>query len=309
MCATIFLPMPLRRRTKLALPFLVALFAAGVMMPAGCSGTVTGSGADPSANEGGPTGPNSDSSSGDPARDSSLPRIDSSLPDAPPGAWSPTKLPSLALWLDGSVGVTAGVGNKVSKWADQSGNGNDATQQNVALQPLLSPGINGRAGLYFDKNGSPVALNVPAPKNAPMTGDFTVMVVFQAGITGATASDLFKSELATTTSATLSLSPPQLTASVSVAGSGKFAASPQMIYGDGKPHLGGMRKTAAKLEILADGASASVLNPPAGDVGGQFIVGGQLKGNITEVVLATASVDDAALAELTAYLKKKYALP
>jgi len=225
------------------------------------------------------------------------------------GPWTPKKLPSLALWLDGGVGVTSGVGNKVSKWADQSGNGNDATQQSATLQPILNTGaINNRDALYFDATGSPVALNVASPNNASMAGDFTVMVVYKAAIPTTTAGDLFRAEAASTTDALLQVSPPNVMASVTVGGSGKYAQAPQAIFGDGKPHYVGMRRSAAKLEVLADGASASVVSPPAGDVGGKFIIGGQIKGPIAEVVLSTGTVDDTALGLLNAYLKKKYAL-
>ena len=225
------------------------------------------------------------------------------------GPWTPKKLPALALWLDGSVGVTAAVGNKVSKWADQSGNGNDATQQSATLQPILAPGaINNRDGLYFDKTGSPVALNIASPNQASMAGDFTVMVVFKSALLSSTAGDLFRAEASSTTDALLQVAPPDLIASVAVSGSGKAAFAPQAIFGDGKPHFVGMRRSAAKLEVLADGASASVVSPPAGDVGGKFIIGGQIKGPIAEVVLSTGTVDDTALGLLNAYLKKKYAL-
>lgn len=230
--------------------------------------------------------------------------------DVTPGPWTPKKLPALALWLDGSLGVTTASGNKVTKWADQSGNGNDAIQQNTTLQPLLSSNsINNRDCLYFDMTGSPVALNVPSPVNAKMNGDFTVMVVFKTDLPTTSAADLFSSEAASTTNTALEVAPPDLIAHYTVSGSGKAAFAPQAIFNDKKPHVVGMRKSAAKVEILADGASASVTNPPPGDVSGKITIGGQLKGPICEVVLATGTVDQPALDELTAYLKKKYAVP
>jgi hypothetical protein len=153
-----------------------------------------------------------------------------------------------------------------------------------------------------------VALNVASPNNASMAGDFTVMVVYKAGIATTTAGDLFHAEAASTTDALLQVAPPDLIASVAVSGNGKTAFAPQAIFNDGKPHYVGMRRSAAKLEIFADGASASVLSPPAGDIGGKLIIGGQIKGPIAEVVLSTGTVDDTALGLLNAYLKKKYAL-
>src|SRR5581483_5512798 len=48
------------------------------------------------------------------------------------------KIPTsgLQLWLKADAGITSnGNSGKVSYWADQSGNGNDATQSDSALQP------------------------------------------------------------------------------------------------------------------------------------------------------------------------------
>lgn len=61
---------------------------------------------------------------------------------------------NLQLWFNADVGVTVdGSGINVTRWADQSGNGNDATQ--VALNPSLQPdyvptALNGHAVLRFD---------------------------------------------------------------------------------------------------------------------------------------------------------------
>lgn len=243
----------------------------------------------------------------DSGSDSSNPPADAGG-DAPVGPWTPKKLPALAMWLDGSLGVTAGSGSKVSKWADQSGNANDAIQQNATYQPILSGKVNNRDCLYFTQTGTPIELKVPSPQNAKMSGDFTVMLVFQTDLPTTNAADLFRSEATGTTHAELMVSPPDLMASFTVSGNGKVAFAPQAVFNDKKPHVVGMRKSAAKVEILADGASASVLSPPSGDVSGQLTIGSQLKGSICEVVLATGTVDDSALGELTSYLKKKYAL-
>jgi hypothetical protein len=49
--------------------------------------------------------------------------------DVPGGPWSPKSIPGLALWLDDDVGVVADPQNAgwLRHWADQSGNGNDAS--------------------------------------------------------------------------------------------------------------------------------------------------------------------------------------
>ncbi len=226
-----------------------------------------------------------------------------------PGPWTPKNLTGLALWLDGSVGVTAGTDSKVSKWADQSGNGNDATQQNANSQPLLSGKVNNRDCLYYSQTGTPVELSVPSPANASMAGDFTVMLVFLTELASTNASELFRSEASSTTNTSISVSPPTLMASFIASGSGKFAQAPQPIFDDKKAHVVGMRKSATKLEVFADGASASVTNPPVGNPSGKFVIGAQIKGQLCEVVLATATVDQTSVDQLTAYLKARYAVP
>jgi hypothetical protein len=63
----------------------------------------------------------------------------------------PTKLDGCVLWLRSDLGITLN-GSDVSAWADQSGNGNDATQAVAANQPayLAAGGVNGTPGLDFD---------------------------------------------------------------------------------------------------------------------------------------------------------------
>lgn len=65
--------------------------------------------------------------------------------------FSPTTLGGLKTWLRGDQGVTIATG--VSTWADQSGNGNNATQPTAASQPSYSnPYVNSDAihALQFD---------------------------------------------------------------------------------------------------------------------------------------------------------------
>ena len=54
----------------------------------------------------------------------------------------------MALWLKADAGVTIATG--VSRWADQSGNGNDVTQSTGSNQPAFnSNSINGLPGITF----------------------------------------------------------------------------------------------------------------------------------------------------------------
>lgn len=56
----------------------------------------------------------------------------------------------LQLWLSADQGVTTNTDGTVSRWADQSGQGNDALQTNPTQAPLLAPNtLNGKPTLSF----------------------------------------------------------------------------------------------------------------------------------------------------------------
>ncbi len=76
------------------------------------------------------------------------------------GAAVPTE--SLTLWLQGDAGITFN-GDAVSAWADQSGQGHDATQTSVASQPARVITGTGRPALRFD--GANDFLSFAAPIN------------------------------------------------------------------------------------------------------------------------------------------------
>ncbi len=66
------------------------------------------------------------------------------------GVPAPIPTADLQLWLKADAGVTLN-GSKVSKWADQSGNSNDAIEQDGDRQPLLvANGLNGKPTIRFD---------------------------------------------------------------------------------------------------------------------------------------------------------------
>jgi hypothetical protein len=56
---------------------------------------------------------------------------------------------NLALWLNASAGLTLS-GTDVSTWADQSGNGKDATASGTARPTYQSSGINGMPAISFN---------------------------------------------------------------------------------------------------------------------------------------------------------------
>lgn len=72
----------------------------------------------------------------------------------------PTEIDDLALWLRADLGVTI-VSGRVSSWADQSGNGRDATQATAALRPILVANeINGESVIRFASDAATMAYNL-----------------------------------------------------------------------------------------------------------------------------------------------------
>ena len=66
------------------------------------------------------------------------------------GGFSPSDIANLELWLKADAGITFN-GSDVSAWADQSGNGRNATQNTASRQPLfVASVINGLPAVEFD---------------------------------------------------------------------------------------------------------------------------------------------------------------
>jgi len=65
--------------------------------------------------------------------------------------WAPTDIGGCVLWLRSDLGVTKDGVDRVSEWADQSGNANHATQGVDAKKPVYHANqINGHATIRFD---------------------------------------------------------------------------------------------------------------------------------------------------------------
>ena len=78
------------------------------------------------------------------------------------GGFDPSQLPGLKLWLKADAGVTVDGSGNVSSWADQSGNGLDAVQNNSSLRPNYSPAsFNAKPSLYFHGNSFQTLNGVP----------------------------------------------------------------------------------------------------------------------------------------------------
>ena len=82
----------------------------------------------------------------------------------PSGSFSPLQLgATLKLWLRGDLGVT-NVSGKASAWADQSGNGNGASQGTALFRPTITASsINGKQCLTFDKATGTIMTGATSP--------------------------------------------------------------------------------------------------------------------------------------------------
>lgn len=97
--------------------------------------------------------------------------------------WQPTNITGCKLWLKADAGITKDGSDYVSSWADQSGNGNDATQGTGDYQPLWSGNtLNGKPVVVFDGINDYLN-NISFTLNQPMT-IFVVWKCQNLGITG-----------------------------------------------------------------------------------------------------------------------------
>jgi len=68
-----------------------------------------------------------------------------------PPPFVPTDIGGCVLWLRSDLGITKDASDRVSEWADQSGNGLTVSQATDTAKPVFySNQINGHAGIYFD---------------------------------------------------------------------------------------------------------------------------------------------------------------
>lgn len=88
--------------------------------------------------------------------------------------FKPSDLSGLVLWLEADTGVTGS--SPVTKWADQSSGGNDATPASTG--PVLSAGggPNGHAAIVFDGTVNTVLQSTTANFGDPRTGQTIFLV-------------------------------------------------------------------------------------------------------------------------------------
>jgi hypothetical protein len=146
---------------------------AGILALTRCGGTFV---------DGSDGGDARDSAAGDNSTDSpgtDSPGTDSGIDNDSSGVSSVKDVPGLALWLDGTTGITQNA-MRVSGWADRSGNGNHTAQTSALMQPTyLAKGINGQPCIHFDglAQEGQMLVAVDATTLQFGIGDFVVEVV------------------------------------------------------------------------------------------------------------------------------------
>jgi hypothetical protein len=229
--------------------------------------------------------------------DGGSPGTDAGSTDAGKPSFSVANLPGLTLWLDAAKGISL-LGGSVSKWADQSGKGNNATSGSGMVPPtVLASGANGLPAINF--SGAETDMNFPASTLG--TGDFLLEMVADYG-TDVGQNPLFFAG----TNSMFTIAGPSA--------SSKFVVGATLVPGTDSPglHLYGARRTGsgsnATAEIRLNGATHATMTAQGFSqvLGALETMSGQA--NISELVVVTGTTSASDLAALEGYLKTKYGL-
>jgi hypothetical protein len=250
-------------------------------------------------------------------------------------------VPNLVLWLDAAKGVTLTQG-KVSLWADQTVNHNDASQSASARQPsVTAQAINGLPGIHFDAGGDAgivvggQLLTIADSASLEWgTGDFLIEAVLRYDNTPSL-------DPVTSYGVIYNKEPPP-PGSASGGGPALFANSPigpsqsgstafvaavdpsdavlsaATGNNDGKGHLVASARNGTTLEIRVGGASSGTKTIPTVNVDATNTpvrIGAdgdanlaRLDGDIAEIIAVKGTVAASDLNGIEAYLKSKYGL-
>jgi hypothetical protein len=209
------------------------------------------------------------------------------------------------VWLRADVGVT-GDRDNVASWADQSGNGNNATMTNTSRQPSLVPrAINGQPAIHFDGAQS-LLLTTPV---SPQT--FTIFVVGNNNKPG----EDFSMILGPGGNSPNNQLRWEGDCHVLFVGTGNEMSAERVAFGDTRnPHILALRYQGSIMQIYRDGQvvaqrSVSTSGPWTLNQIGAWYSQHFLVGNIAELLIYPAPLSDTALAQTTTYLRIKYLEP
>jgi hypothetical protein len=240
------------------------------------------------------------------------------------------KVPGLALWLAGDSGVSD-AGGLVLRWADQSGNKNDATQVEPVSQPILvDQSINLQPGVRFTSTRATQLVIGDSGSLRWGTNDFLIVVVARysnpetsSDVTGAGC--LFsKSPAFGSGPALFANTPPAGSAKYSGTGLAAFLDGSRTVFSsktglnDATPHAFAVRRSGGTLELRLDGNVVGTSTVTTANVSALFAdvrIGSdsagskwRLDGEIAEIVAVGQALRAGDLTAIEAYLKQKYAL-
>jgi hypothetical protein len=243
-------------------------------------------------------------------------------------------VPGLVLWLDGGRNLDHDGQNRVSKWADQSGNHNDAapaTDQNAPT--YVAQSIHQQPGVHFGVIGTPQLTIAGSPSLNWGTGDFVVEVVVEfknappLGQATPDSTPCFYQKGPSPASGNGTAGVAMLGNSEGGAGaSGRIGQTNGIPRGvrvlsplnNGMPHVIALRRNGDTLELRVDGVAAAtttgvktidVDTDNSASIGS--LLGGQafrVDGDIDEVIAVTGTGATSHLGVVETYLMTKYGL-
>ena len=220
--------------------------------------------------------------------------------------WRPTQLSGCVLWLRADMGITKDGSDRVSAWADQSGNGNNLAQGTGANQPLfVAADSNFQNQPTVRLNGTSnrldnAALNLAQP--------FTVVACARSGTTAAAYRPLFDNISGTGDRYLMRRESVPADNFTCYAGAHLYNADtwPQQT----KRRVAGVFNGASSTNRLNDTASTG--NPGAGAGAGGVRLGGDSTptffwlGEVAEVAVYTRALSTAELNTIFAYFSGRY---
>jgi len=263
--------------------------------------------------------------------------------EAPTDAIAVLPVPSIdgvVLWLDGSRGVTEDNG-RISRWADQSAQHNDAAPPSAGVAPSLGPNlVNGHPAVHFEAARKTVLLVTDAASLHFGTGDLTIEAVvgYRNKSKGGTPVDhldgwgyVFDKMVGNRLGVGLmgnwpvsETDPIGSQFGCETTEQGGSLLSKAKGYNDGVARLWAMRRAGTTVELRRAGAvdNSGKWNPPVNvdamgtppvSIGarlyqGQTSASFPLDGDVAEIVVVKGTIAEAQLASLESYLSTKYAL-
>jgi hypothetical protein len=237
-------------------------------------------------------------------------------------------VPGLRIWLDGAQGVTKDAQNRVTKWADQSGNANDAAAGDNNRPDFVASSFGTLPAIHFGTVRMPLLAIKDAPTlrwgaddyllevvakftNNPQSNGDGMPCLFAKGVQGAGVA-LFGNREGSTGSGS---GGPGATGRNASTVTSRVVRSTGALN-DGKPHVIALRRQGNTLDLRVDGAVAATTNnvdtlnvdtQSAVQIGALF--GGtafRLDGEIAEVIAVVGEGSTSHLDQLETYLRAKY---